>query len=136
MWVDPAILAELDDDQKQTLFCKMREEQVRRWRSWDQKLSEHPPPPPRPKKNSELSELTELLDLSHKQIEEMEAATQPASVPPIPLHLPPPQPPLPPPQTKPEDDPAEMIYCSVDELREWTKKKDDTKTLANNAINS
>lgn len=38
MYVDPDVLDGLNDDQKKTLFLKMRQEQVKRWKEREEKL--------------------------------------------------------------------------------------------------
>ena len=43
MWVDPEILEELDEDQKQILFSKMRQEQLRKWRLREESFSHDEP---------------------------------------------------------------------------------------------
>ncbi|XP_041707473.2 mucin-2 isoform X1 [Coregonus clupeaformis] len=43
MYIDPDVLEALNEDQKKTLFLKMREEQVRRWTEREEKDGDHRP---------------------------------------------------------------------------------------------
>uniref|UniRef100_A0A8R1XWZ6 SH2 domain-containing protein n=1 Tax=Onchocerca volvulus TaxID=6282 RepID=A0A8R1XWZ6_ONCVO len=53
MFVDPEILNALDEEQKQILFIKMREEQVKRWEAFEMKRMENGEPEcSKPKDNS------------------------------------------------------------------------------------
>lgn len=62
LYVDPEILAELDEQQKQTLFCKMREEQVRRWKVWNESENKSPPPPRKTNKTKKCVSFLKGID--------------------------------------------------------------------------
>ena len=52
MYIDPELLEQLEDEQKQVLFIKMREEQLRRWRLYEEAAETGRPTPHRPKDGS------------------------------------------------------------------------------------
>ncbi|KHN88284.1 SH2 domain-containing protein 4B [Toxocara canis] len=66
MFVDPDILNALDEEQKQILFIKMREEQVKRWKAFEEKCEKEPPPPR--KKNKDDSRRIKWLNGSDGEV--------------------------------------------------------------------
>ncbi|KAL7853763.1 hypothetical protein AOLI_G00206070 [Acnodon oligacanthus] len=49
MYIDPDVLDALNEEQKKTLFLKMRQEQVRRWKEREEKMENEEPHKPKPK---------------------------------------------------------------------------------------